>query len=497
MQGIKFSHGNINKRVNEKIESYERLIEVVRQLFDNINDIIHIWYLNNAEKQFVNSEEAFRKFASQQKEAVLKLEVSFEKKEFDYVLESVGISESFTIYDKVDNKLREKVFEEKAVQNLLIGESKETETFIETSELATNTVIVNHSEKETQVTHKDKELMLNKIDEVLSSKLKLMEDKFEIMFRRLENSKIYDSKIEDINGYKPNNCKENLILVKPFQDPTFTSFNENDDYFKDEYCSRCKYQIIANKFICMLCVNYKLCSQCERTHTDHPLLKININCKSVKSEDDLINNILSKNNTKEKKGIIKTITSMFHADAHIVNISANNVPLKFALPVGERLVYNIIVQNAGKTRINEPIVISVINNKNFAVKDNNKTIPMLDIYENKELEFFFEAPDEEGVYYLEITAYGGGKKLKVEPVKLEIHVTQKDNCEERNAELFFSDYEEASDLPTDKKVLLYRLVDEKISERDISDIILIMKKHNFDLLSALDELTKSEPEESL
>jgi hypothetical protein len=496
MQGIKFTCGAINKRVNEKIESYDRLIDVVRQLFENSTDTIHIWYLINGERRYLINEEDFETCLGLFKEALPKLEVQFEK-HIDYILENVGISESFAIYEKIDSKLKAsepKAFEEKGTQNYQDSRDKETETFIHTSELATNTVIVNKTEKETQVV--DKELMISKIDEVLSSKLKQMEDKFEIMFRRLENSKVYDSKIEPISEYKQDVHKENLVLAKPF-DHTFTSFNENSDFFKEEYCSRCKYQIIANKYICMLCIDYKLCSQCERTHTEHPLLKININCKSITTKEELIGNILSKNNTKEKKGLIKTITSMFNSDSHIVHISPNHAPLKFAMPFGDKLVYNILLQNAGKRKINEPVIVSVINNKNFIIKDNNKTIPALEIYENKELEFLFESPEEEGIYYLELTAYGGGKNLKVEPVKLEIHVIAKEQCEERNADLFFSDYEEAADLPIDKKLLLYRIVDEKITELDIPDIIAIMRRHNFDLLSALDELTKSEPEESL
>jgi hypothetical protein len=516
MQGIKFTSGTINKRVNEKVESYSRLLEIVRQLFNNKTDNLNLWYINNGEKLIITSDEDFEEFLNKTKDTTAKVEVCFEKKgkNFEYILENVGMSESYAIYDRFEKPKEDniivngKVFEEKAVQNKEVSESKHTETFIETNEIPTNTVIVNHSDKEIQVNNKDKEVILSKIDEILSSKLKIMEDKFELIMKKIEtNSFIYEScvgssKLTAQLGNKQSIINDNnngdLIQMKPIPDPTFTSLMcDKNEYFTDEFCSRCNYQIMSNKYICMLCEDYKLCSQCEKSHTEHPLLKININCKTITQKEDLVNNILSKNNSKEKKGIIKTITNIFNSDSHLVHISANCSPLKFAMPLGEKLIYNILVQNAGKTSISQPLIICANNNKNLIVKDNNKIVPALDVYENREIEFLFEAPSEAGVFYPVLTAYGGGKNLKVEPVSLEIHVVEKDLCEVRNAELYFSDYEEALDLPDDKKVLLYKIVDERITELAVPEIIAIMKRHSFDLLSALDELTRSQSEESL
>src|SRR5690349_15652519 len=131
MQGVKFISGNINKRVNEKIDSYSNLLEVVKQLFNNTNENITIWYLNNGEKLIITSEEDYQLFMSKHTEGIARLEVSFDKKQgqFDYLLENVGMSESFAIYEKVN---KEKSFEEKSVQNKETLENKHTETFVET-----------------------------------------------------------------------------------------------------------------------------------------------------------------------------------------------------------------------------------------------------------------------------------------------------------------------------------------------------------------------------
>ena len=239
----------------------------------------------------------------------------------------------------------------------------------------------------------------------------------------------------------------------------------------------------------MLCDDYTLCSQCESSHSDHPLLKVNINTKSLTSMNDLVQHVIKKNTKKKEIPIINSVKNFFSKE-YFVNISPNFSPTVFAMSRGSKVYYCLNVMNSGKVVINDEISITPLNNKNFLVE--SKIISKLNVYENKQLELLLEAPNENGVYNIEINAAVKGKTVKVQPVNLEVHVVDPDDMELKNANLYFGNCAEFMNLPDDKKIIIYKLVDEKITNLGIEDIISIMKKNDFDLANALDELTKYE-----
>jgi hypothetical protein len=177
---------------------------------------------------------------------------------------------------------------------------------------------------------------------------------------------------------------------------------------------------------------------------------------------------------------------------YFINLNAEESPTTFAMTTSSIFKFKLNILNAGKVMINEPINIFATNNRNINVS--SLTLNKLNVYENKILELIFEAPSEKGLHKFEITASIPGKKSKVDSIKLEIHVVDEDKVDIQNADLKFKAFPHLIDLPDDKKLMIFKLLNEKITTLDTESVFQILKKNNFDLAYSIDELTKERSE---
>jgi hypothetical protein len=515
MNGVKFTFGKINKRVNEPIISYIKLLETAKQLFTIDEAIQTISYHDqDGDKIEISNNEDFQKICEYHKskgDTVMKLEITPKQQIADSLIDNIKISESFNFseHDKakadfdydIISEITIPKFNEVGIQRNAEGESKYTETVVETNEYGTNTQAVNVVEKETQAKEDTQSkstetvvlgksvdnLLISRIEDIISSRLKEMEESMKKLFEKTELKVSSNENLIIL--------KENPIVIEnelKRQDPSFVSiYNDTMEYFKDEYCSLCKYQIPQNKYICLLCKDYILCSNCEKTHSEHPLLKVNIKTRGITSSQDLIQHILSKSENKDNI-IIDSFKKFINKD-YFITLNTEGNPTTFAVASSSKTKFKMNILNAGKIVINEPISIIAINNRNFNVT--STIVPKLNLYENKILELTFEAPEEKGLYQFEITASISGKKCKVIGIKLDVHVVDEDKLELYNADLIFKDFPQIIDLPDDKKIVMFRLLNEKITTLDIEDVFAILKKNNFDLASSIDELTRERNED--
>jgi hypothetical protein len=394
------------------------------------------------------------------------------------------------------------------------------------------------------------ETLVEKIDEILSSRIKLMEENFRKMLQSqqeqlsssnqnqnqnlqqnlstnsnkdIEKSQPVYNPIPNINNNQiipneninlpPRSRPENQVEqiqheIKISQNPihsnelyqsSISSYDDND-VFMNEFCSSCKFQLISNKFICLLCEDYILCSKCEKEHTDHPLMKVNYRSKGISSKDELSKLLVSnyKRIKKQKGGMIKNIgkgiKGMFQSkDQHSVKLTPL-LPTVFAMATNSKGLLTIRISNETEDDIYEEITIFAINNKR--IKISSESLKGMSIGSSRDIILQIEAPDEQSVQLFEICANSKGEKSNYSNfIKFEINIVSPEDVDEANANLIFHAHEEILNLSKDKKIVLYKLINEGMTTRTIDDILKIMKKNQFDIALALDELTDCQEEE--
>lgn len=437
---------------------------------------------------------------------------------------------------------------EKSIQ---VEDKKEISDQIKLSELNKNSILKesivkcisdhleeNHFEEINEKKQLDSEFIISKIEEILSSKMKEVEENFkktiEIQQQNLNNSRvsvhsklltenikqesnlkidsqnninfIYSNKmdpkneiLEDIKNYSEDfrilaqnsfnaNVKshnENEINLNYLDDISQSCSNKNK-FFDDEFCSICQYQIINYKFICILCEDFKLCNTCESSHSQHPLIKISTDCQSYSSKEEITKYILEHSQkNQQKKPLIENFKKIFESSQPYVSISHSNEQTTFAMARGSLKDYTIKVKNSNDKVIDEEILIIPINNKNFNLK--TTIIKRMNANEVKEVPLTFEAPLNIGEYNFEIHVTMKNKKIMPEPIKITIFVTDEKDVDEKNFNLLFSKYDEIMKLSKEEQMKIYFTWQGVISI-DIEEFVKIIKEHKYSVEEALDDL---------
>ena len=384
------------------------------------------------------------------------------------------------------------------------------------------------------------EVLVSKIDQLISNRLSLLENNFKKMFEENQmQSRLYQQslnyevpstsnhEIKEISEKK--NATTDLILtnleninilenkkvqtieidqVKPkieiksqqkplieVKDEVFSSISEikdhlgKENYHFNEYCSICRFQILKNKYVCLLCDNFNLCSHCESQHLEHPLMKININNRTIINKEEIER--FFKNQRREKKlkenkgGILKNLGKMFKHPENVIKIYPKN-PTIFAMSKNSKQNFSLKIENSTNSKISEEIVIYPNNNKNFKVS--TVVIDRMEPKEIRHIELTMNSPDKDGSYEFEISAKFMNNKVMLSPLKLIIMVTNPEDVDEANANIMFSNYEEVMKLPKEKRIALYNIVTGEFVRKDFKDILIIMRKHNFEIENALNEM---------
>jgi hypothetical protein len=393
---------------------------------------------------------------------------------------------------------------------------------------------VNQSEQNAQSNLNDPEIIVSKIEEILSSKMKEIEENFKKTMEMQQQS-MYSSRVSSqsklvnenvkqdsnfkidsqksinfINNNDSKNINYNFNCINDYSED-FNILSENNQnlhneneinipsqynknesniditqFFQDDYCSLCKYQILKNKFICILCDDFKLCTRCEASHTQHPLIKINIDCQSYSSKEEIFQYITELSHKQEKrKPMLQHIKKMFEPSAPSVSLYPTNEPTVFAMASGSIKEYTIQLHNSFNKAIDEEIAIIPINNKNFGMRAT--IIKKINVDEVKKVPLLFEAPLEVGEYQFEIHATMKNKKLNYEPLKMIVTVTHQKDVDEVNCNLLLSSYDEIMKLPKEDQMKIY-LTWRDVFSKDIDDFVRIIRKHKYSIEEATDDL---------
>jgi hypothetical protein len=258
------------------------------------------------------------------------------------------------------------------------------------------------------------------------------------------------------------------------------------NYFQDDYCSICKFQILKNKYLCVLCENFKLCSRCESSHNQHPLIKINIDCHTFTTKEEIVQHMseLAKREEK-KKSVISSIKSMFKPSPPYVNLYPCEDSTIFAMAAGSKKEFLIQVHNFCNKAIQEEIAIIPMNNKTFGIK--TKIIEKLNVDEVKNVTLIFESPLEEGEYDFEIHSKLKNNKIIYEPIRFQVTVTKPQEVDEANANLLFAQYDEIMKMPKENRLGIY-IFWKDCCKREFNDFIRILSKYKYVINDAFDEL---------
>ena len=268
------------------------------------------------------------------------------------------------------------------------------------------------------------------------------------------------------------------------------SVNNDENYHFSDYCSNCKYQILKNKYVCLVCNDFLLCSQCENLHLDHPLMKVNIKNKTITTKNELENFLRKqRKGSKEvkKKNFFKNFSKIFKQNECVINLQSKSSTI-FAMGKGSKLDYTLAITS--NTKLSEEVVVYAVNNKNFNVSP--VCLNGLDSDETREFNIVLSAPIELGAFIFDICLTVKNKKIIFSPFKLEVIVVETDDVDESNANFMFFQYEEIIKLPKDKKVTLYNLIISQIVKKDFKDVLTILRKHKFDVDAALTDLIEDE-----
>lgn len=278
------------------------------------------------------------------------------------------------------------------------------------------------------------------------------------------------------------------IFLSLSHSPMNNNQNFDNSYHFNDYCSICKFQILKNKYVCLICDDFTLCSQCESNHLDHPLMKVNIKNIAVTSKEEL--EIFFKQQRREKKclpkkaGFFNKISKMFKNPHFILHIHPTSSTI-FAMPRESKLTYTFQLENRSNKKTEE-IVIYPKNNKNFQVAP--VIINSLEINEQKEIELVLLSPNDIGTYEFEITGKINDKIVILNSLKLQVIVTNLDDTDEANANIMFGQFEDIMKLPKEKRITLYNLINGQVVKKDFKDVLTIMKKHDYEIDEALNDL---------
>jgi hypothetical protein len=316
-----------------------------------------------------------------------------------------------------------------------------------------------------------------------------------------EQKKIPRIEIDEVKSefeIKSQGKPEPQIMIEKEKSEIFSSLsnspknnlkNSNQIFHFNEYCSVCKYQILKNKYVCLICENFSLCSHCESNHLDHPLMKVNVNNKAITTKEELEKYFKQQRrvnkNIQKKGGFFNKIGKMFKHPDYDLHIQPKSSTI-FAMPKDSILTYTFQLENRSNKKITEEIVIYPKNNKNFQVTP--VILNSMDNNEHKEIELTLTSPKELGSYEFEITAKINDKKLILNPFKLQVIVTNPDDIDEANANLMFGQFEEIMQLPKEKRITLYNLINGQVVKKDFKDVLTIMRKHDFEIDEALNDL---------
>jgi hypothetical protein len=269
-------------------------------------------------------------------------------------------------------------------------------------------------------------------------------------------------------------------------------------------CDNCLiYPVYDVKYICLICDDFHLCSECEKSH-NHPVIKFKTN--EFATTDHLCQLLVTTNtnydaNCKSFKEIFQRQQEFFSSfKSKIVNfgkykVRFETIEKEYTFRPNTHFYIPFILHNEGSCPFpNSEIVIYVKNCKDLFIKllKFEKELPSK---ENLHLQLEGITSKNCKDYRLELHIFNRDLCFEYSTVILKINVCDNPLNEENydinksGCSVNFSPEDNVSILPVEKKEILAKVFLEQLSDKDLKTICIILEKYNWQLSqSALDEL---------
>lgn len=491
MKSIKISYQQVNKRVSEPID-YNELIKLIPTLFPSIQEIdlnqYTIYYIENlnCRKAVKNNEEftnILRDCQSPIRMEIVKENIAIALQESKELQCQQMIQEQKQQPQSQDQDLNEFNLLDDQSQNQpeIINKGKENEEDkkqqeIKQEEVQRDKEVENNDSKEEM-----NDIMLSKIDQLLTSRLADLENRFEKIFQSQsiksniqqqpeELSKITYNNISNTNKISSNTIKDKDIVNK---------------LYTNEYCSYCKNPTLSKKFICVVCDQLILCELCQDQHIVHPLIRIvqSNNNKGLVSRNDIIKYLQTKKMTKkrEKQGAIQYFFNQQMKLDFYLRLQTKNGLTSFAIPRNKITTIVLVLSSQALMNIDEEIYFIVINNHFMKVSHPNP-LQGIKAFGHQEMEISFDPQNQILAETIEISIQVKETKIVIEPLVLEIKVVDPPEVELENANIFFKDYEEIANISAEDKIEMFNLFKSR-GKSNVKKINKILSKYNIQIPS--------------
>ena len=312
----------------------------------------------------------------------------------------------------------------------------------------------------------------------------------------LLNSKTRYSRSMTMTSKPPRKSSQNIIKI---EDSSLEFVNIDEDFVKkpkdspfDEVCSMCSSRIYYDKYICVVCRDCILCTQCEKLHF-HPLIKFKNNHVSTLTE---IFSFLSKNNSEIKKICENDnnnnsgfLSGIFGQSKISSEFKLESKMSEYTIKPNEKMQLPIRVYNLNKNEIDckkLKLVLFSRGNKDLIIhhKELNNKIKSRGYIDTT---ISIESNDFCKIYSFSIELYSNEDiELIYESLSMKVRVI-KDN-EEEELNNFFKEYPEILKENKITKKGIKNIMENKDIKADVSTILKYYKMNNGNIHATIKSL---------
>lgn len=258
--------------------------------------------------------------------------------------------------------------------------------------------------------------------------------------------------------------------------------NKPEDRKFDDACSICSKKIYYDKYICCLCFNCVLCTECEKEHL-HPVIK----CRDFKMATlaDFYC-YLSRNqmSNQKPKGFF---SSLFEAK---IEVELGSISTKFAMRPNKKIKIPIKIENKSNTHIKSNTFMTLIsrNSKDLIIHDTQIT-NSINKKEKHEVDVLVESNIYCKLYNFTIELYAPNMNFVSSPLKFTIEVNNDEEDEELNK--FFQNYPKVFVLTKEKKKSIKYIMDQRISHNHPYIIMKMLENSQWNLDLTIRDIRES------
>ena len=524
--GMKIVFEESIKRIEEDILDFTQLKQRIARLFDfpKIKSFKVLYQVKEkADQEIRNNEEFQDKIKNHASTSIPKFKVVLEKNSIEDLMESIEICDSVVIdnnsinvvsegtnCDKVemkDQKLEAKV--EQNDKGCNVNFETDTKIKVETKNQSSEAK-EEKVEMKDEMTQSTSNLVKNEVNDyimeeknLLKAGLNVLSESDQILLGHIEQ--LIDKKFSELQLRVFKRIDE--VVVKKSQECAYLGKNN----FKEEevnnqdleeknfenisnqmYCDLCVSKYMNTRFVCVLCQSFNLCSKCEANH-NHPTIKFKeCNSRSNLHTKQEVYNLLKRfekeDFPKKEVGFVNELRNSISGSTNYsaqLAVYVHNFKEVRVMP-NYKFFIPLEIVNKCKNTIPSNTTIVVRNMFDLKIKPQNLN---RDIKTKESLQFdlLCESGSKPNIYNLEIFLFNEFVDLKCDILHVKVIVNE--DKEEQELNSFFVNHKMLMFIPKNQKIQLQKIVSERISDKDLYVIYGIMERNNWDIESAIDNLT--------